>query len=123
VGEGNAAVGQGGQALIAHLLGQIELVLAVAPRPFGMGAADGKVDGDDEFAIANDPEQEPPINAKDRTFELATPPATHEAEVAAVFSKHRLIDDPSPLPTALGRGTLGLSMAPDAQQNLRAQAS
>jgi hypothetical protein len=120
LGQRHAAFGKGRQALIEHVLG-LELVLAFAPRPFGIGAADGKVNRDDQFAIANDHEPQDPINAKDGSLERATPPAAHEAEVAAVFSAHRIVDDPSPLPTALGGGTLGLSMAPDAQENLKAQ--
>ena len=52
---------------------------------------------------------------------MATVPAAHESEGLTVFSEHRIIDNPSPLPTALGRGTLGLGMAPDAQQNLEPQ--
>src|SRR5687767_14444428 len=99
----------------------MELVLAFAPRPFGIRAANGKVDGDDEFAVADDHEQQHSINAPNRALELAAPPAAHESEVVAVFSEHRIVDDPSPLPTALRRGALILRMAPDAQQNLKPQ--
>ena len=109
-GQGDAAPRKGGQPFIDHLLGQMEFVLAFAPRAFGIGAADGKIHRDDEFAIANDHKQEHAINAKDRPLELATVPAAHESEVLAVFSKHGIIDDPSPLPTTLGGGTLGLGM-------------
>lgn len=122
-GQGEAAFGQDRQALIEHVLGQIEFVLAAPPRPFGIGAANSKVNGDDEFAIANDHEQQHPINAKDRALELATPPTAHQSEVMAVFSEHGIIDNPSPLPAALSRGALVLGMTPDAQQNLKAQAS
>jgi hypothetical protein len=66
-------------------LGQIELVLAFAPRPFGIGTSDGKVNRDDEFAIANNHKQQHAINAKDGALELATVPAAHESEVLAIF--------------------------------------
>src|SRR5215468_7841029 len=121
-GQGHTAFGGGGQTLIEQVLGEMELVLAFAPRPFGIGAADGKINRNDEFAIADDHEQQHPIDAKDGAFELTTPPAAHESEVVAIFSKYRIVNDPSPLPTALGRGALVLGMAPYAQQNLKAQA-
>src|SRR6266436_323514 len=36
------------------VLGQGELVVAASPRAFGIGTTDGKVERDDELAIAND---------------------------------------------------------------------
>ena len=52
----HTAVGKGGEAFIEPLLGEMEFVLAFAPRPLGTRAADSKVNRDDEFAIANDHE-------------------------------------------------------------------
>jgi len=40
-----AAFDKRGQALIEHLLGEVEFVLAAPSGAFGIGAADGKVDG------------------------------------------------------------------------------
>ena len=42
--------------------------------------------------------------------------------MSAVFSEDRIIDDPSPLPATLGRGTLVLGMAPKGNEHLKAQA-
>jgi hypothetical protein len=77
-------------------LGELELVLAALSRTFGMGTADGKIHWDDELTIAYDHEQQHAINAGDGMFEWATPPPADEPKVFAVFSKHRIIDDPSP---------------------------
>jgi hypothetical protein len=63
-GQGDAAPRKGGQTLIAHLLSQIEFVLAVAPRPLGIGAANGEVNRNDEFAIADDTSNNTPSMPK-----------------------------------------------------------
>jgi len=73
-------VGQGGQALIEPLLGQVELVWAAPPRTFGMGPTDGKVERDDELAIAHDPEEQDAIDAVHGVFEWAAPPSADESE-------------------------------------------
>ena len=40
----------------------------------------------------------------------------------AVFSKHRIINNPSPLPATLSRGAFVLGMAPDGDEHLQTQA-
>jgi len=103
-------------------VGQAELVLAASPGAFGIGATDGKVDRDDEFAIANDDQEEDPIDTGHGAFELATVPRADEPELFAVFAENGIIDDPSPLPATACGGTFVLGMAPNGDENLQAQA-
>src|SRR5262249_31716117 len=103
------------------LLGELELVLAAPPRPCGMGTANGQVNRDDELASANDHEPQDPIETGDGMFELATPPAADEPEVSAVLAEKRIINAPSPRPTAGGGGTVLLGRAPHGKENLEAQ--
>ena len=97
--------------------------MASPPGAFGIGATDGKVDWDDEFAIANDDQEEHPIDTRHGAFELATVPRADEAELFAVFAENGIIDDPSPLPATLGGGAFILGVAPNGEENLKAQAS
>jgi hypothetical protein len=88
----------------------------------GIGPTDGKVERDDELAIANDDEEEYPIDTGHGTFELATVPGADEPELFAVFTEDRIINDPSPLPATLGGGAFVLGVAPNGKENLKAQA-
>src|SRR5207244_1487484 len=94
----DAAFGKSRQTLIEHVLGQGELVVAAPPRAYRIGATDGKVDWDNEFAIADDDQEEDAIDTGHGAFALATIPGTDEAELFAVFAEDRIINDPSPLP-------------------------
>src|SRR5688572_15218644 len=58
----------------------------------------------------------------DGVFELSTLPSADEPTGFAVFSKHRIIDDPSPLPATLPRSPFVLGMAPDGDAYLQARA-
>ena len=87
-----------------------------------IGPSDGKVERDEEFAIADDDSEEDPIDTGHGAFELATIPGADEAEVCAVFPEDGIIDDPSPLPATSGGGAFALGMAPNGQKNLQAQA-
>jgi len=104
------------------VLGQDELIVAAPPGALGIGATDSKVDRDDEFAIANDDQEEYPIDTGHGAFKLATVPGADEAELFAVFAEDGIIDDPSPLPAALGGGAFVLGMAPNGDEHLKAQA-
>src|SRR6266851_8822213 len=121
-GEVQSALGKSCQALIEHAVGQAELVLAASPGAFGIGATDGKVDRDDKFAIANDDQEEDPIDTGHGAFELATVPRADEPELFAVFSENGIIDDPSPLPATVSGGAFVLGMAPNGDEHLKAQA-
>jgi hypothetical protein len=98
----------------------VEFVLAAPPRAFGIGAPDGKVDGDDELAIANDNSEQDAINAGHGAFVLTAPPPADEPELLTVLSEDGIIDDPSPLPATVGRGAFALSVAPNGDENLQA---
>src|SRR6516165_2325212 len=113
--------GKSRQALIQHVLGQVEFVLAPPSGAFGIGATDGKVKRDDEFAITNDDQQEDPIDTGHSAFELATVPPADEPKLLAVFSENGVIDDPAPLPATVGRGAFALGMMPDGDEYLEAQ--
>ncbi len=121
-GELKSALGKSCQALIEQALGQAELVLAASPGAFGIGATDGKVDRDDQCAIAKDDQEEHPIDTGHSAFELATVPGADEPALPAVFPEDGIIDDPSPLPATAGGGTFVLGMAPHGDENLKAQA-
>jgi hypothetical protein len=49
-------------------------------------------------------------------------PRADEPELRAVFSENRIIDDPSPLPATVGGDAFVLGMAPNGDENLKAQA-
>src|SRR5262245_58378012 len=102
------------------MLGQGELVVAAPPGACGIGATDGKVDWDNEFAIADDDQEEDTIDTGHGAFELATIPGTDEAELFTVFAENGIIEDPSPLPATLGGGAFILGVAPNGKENLQA---
>src|SRR4030095_7981111 len=121
-GEWQSALGKSCQALLEHALGQGELVLTASPGACGGGAAEGKVDRDEQCAIANDDQEEHPIATGHGVFALATVPGADEPELRAVCPEDGVINDPSTLrPTARG-GTLVLGMAPKGDETLKAQA-
>ncbi len=122
-GERDALFGKSRQALIEHVLGQVELVVAASPRAFGIGPTDGKVKRDDELAIANDNQEEDTIDAGHGAFELPAVPRANEPELFTVFAENSIIDDPSPLPATVGGGAFILGMAPNGEEHLKAQAS
>jgi len=88
-----------------------------------MGPTDGKVERDDELAIAHDPEEQDAIDAVHGVFEWAAPPSADESEWSAVLAQDGIIDDPAPLPATLGRRTFPLGVTPNGDENLQAQTS
>jgi len=103
--------------------GQGELVVAASPRAFGIGTTDGKVERDDALAIANDDQEEDTIDAGHGAFELPAVPRADEPELLTVFSENGIINDPSPLPATVGGGAFILSVVPNGEEHLKAQAS
>src|SRR2546422_431087 len=122
-GERYASFGKSRQALIEHILGEVELVVAAPPGAFGIGPTDGKVERDDELAIANDDQEEDTIDAGHGAFKLPAVPRADEPELFTVFAENGIIDDPSPLPATVGGGTFILGVAPNGEEHLKAQAS
>jgi hypothetical protein len=88
-----------------------------------MGPTDGKVEWDDELAIANDDQEEDTIDAGHGAFALPAVPRADEPELFTVFAENGIIDDPSPLLATLGGGAFLLGVAPNGEENLKAQAS
>src|SRR5712691_11465607 len=66
-------------ASIQHALYPVQFVPARRPRTCGVWPTDGKVDGDDQLALANDDDQEDPINTREHPVFLAAPPGAHQA--------------------------------------------
>src|SRR6266571_7839444 len=82
------------------------------PRSFGVRSSHGKVNGHDQLAIANDHEQQHPINAADPALVLPTPPPPHQFEGTTIFAEHRIVDHRSELPAAARRRAHRLGAAP-----------
>src|SRR5262249_31693769 len=110
-------------ASIEHDLEPVQFVPARRPRPYGVWPTNGKVDGDDQFALADDDDEEDPINAGEDPVFLPTPPGTYEAQLLAIFFEYRVIAHPGPLPAAARRGTCGGGIAPQRDQHLQTQAA
>ena len=122
-GSRDASFGKSCQALIEHVLGQGELVVAAAPRACGIGTTDGKVERDDALAIANDDQEEDAIDAGHGAFALAAVPRADAPELLTVCAENGIINDPSPWPATVGGGAFLLGVAPHGEENLTAQAS
>ena len=101
----------------------MQFVAARRPRACGVGPTDGKVDGHDQLALANDHDQEDPINTREHPVFLATPPGAHQAQLLAILFEHRVIGHPGPLPAAARGRTLAGGVAPQRHQHLQTQAS
>jgi hypothetical protein len=104
-----AASAEGCHASIQHDLHPVQFITARRPRPWRVGPPDGKVHGHHQLTIANDHNQENPVNTREYPMFLATPPGTHQAQLITVFFEHRVIADPGPLPAA----ACGLTRAGD----------
>ena len=78
----------------------MQFVPARRPRTCGVGPTNGKVDGNDQLALADDHDQEEPINPREHAVLLPTPPGAHEAQLLAILFEHRVIAHPGPLPAA-----------------------
>src|SRR5438876_8323199 len=72
-------------ASIQHALHPVQFVTARRPRTCRVWPTDGKVDGDDQLALANDDHQEDPINTGEHAVLLPTPPGAHQAQLLAVL--------------------------------------
>jgi hypothetical protein len=101
----------------------VQFVAARSPRARGVRPTDGKVDGDDQLALADHYDQQHPVNAREHPVFLAAPPGAHQAQLLAILFEHRVIAHPGPLPAAARRRTLAGGIAPQRHQHLQAQAS
>src|SRR5205814_3601810 len=69
---------KGCHASIQHALDPVQFVPTWPSRTWRGGTPDGKVHGHHEFALANDHDQEDPINTREHAVLLPTPPGAHE---------------------------------------------
>jgi hypothetical protein len=74
-------------------------------------------------ALADDHDQQHPINAREYPVFLAAPPGAHEAQLLAILFEHGIIAYPGPLPAAARRLTRTGSIVPQWEQQLQTQAS
>ena len=82
-----------------------------------------KSTGTTSLPIADDHDQQDPINTGEHPVFLATPPGAHQAQLLAILFEHRVIADPGPLPAAARGRTCAGGVAPQRDQHLQAQAS
>jgi hypothetical protein len=75
----HAASAKGRQASIQHALYPVQFVPARRPRAGGVGPTDGKVDGDDQLALAKDHNQQDSINTGEHPVFLPTPAGANKA--------------------------------------------
>jgi len=108
------------QAVVEHDLSPIfKLILTSRPGAFEGGPTYGEVDGCDEFTIANNDNQPYAIHAGDHTLVLATVSVSDEFKVLAIFSKHRVILHPGPLPVTSSGLTHRLDVSLKGRQDTR----
>src|SRR4029434_11330532 len=98
-----------------------ELVATACPRRLRVGATHSKVNGHNQFAIANDDQHEHAINTADHAMVLATVPVAHQLKGLTVFAKHGVINDPCPRPATVGSLTHRLDVAPKGAQDILAK--
>jgi hypothetical protein len=121
-GQVHTAPPQRRQALIQHPPRPWQLVPARRPRPTRIGPSNGQVHGDDQATIANDHQQQEPVNAREYACVLATPPPADETQLLSILVKHRVIPAPGPLPATLGGWALVRHMTPERLSHLQSQA-
>src|SRR5437667_5647593 len=90
------------QALVEHHPGPTQFVPARRPRSNRIRPSNGKVHWDDQATIANDHQQQEPVNARQHTLVLAAPPPADHTQLLTILVKDRVIPDPGPLPATLG---------------------
>src|SRR5262252_7920170 len=76
------------QAPVQHALHPTEFVTTRSARTLRIRPTDSKVHGHHEFALANNDHEENPINAREHSVFLATPPGAHEAQLLAVLLEY-----------------------------------
>src|SRR5262249_33540275 len=100
LGQRDTASAKGRHTPIQHALQPAQFVAARRPRAWGVGSTDGKVDGDDQLALADHHDQEDAINTAEHSVSLPTPPSAHESQLRTILFEHRVITHPGPLPAA-----------------------
>ena len=108
---------------VQHELEPVQFVAARRPRAWGGRPTNGKVDGDDQFALAQDDHEEEPVNAREDPMFLPTPPGADESQLLSILFEHGIITHPGPLPAAPRGRTCTSGVAPQRHQHLQAQAS
>jgi hypothetical protein len=121
-GQRHTASAESRHASIQQALYPTEFVTTRSARPLRIRATDGKVDRDDQFAIANDHDQEDAINTGEHPVFLPTPPGANQAQLLTIFFEHRIIGDPGPLPAAARGRTRPGGVTPQRDQHLQTQA-
>src|SRR5437870_49725 len=70
----HAASAESRHASIEHDLHPVQFVAARRPRTCGVWPTDGKVDGDDQLALADHHDKQHTVNTREHPVFLATPP-------------------------------------------------
>ena len=70
---------------VQHELEPVQFVAARRPRAWGGRPTNGKVDGDDQFALAQDDHEEEPVNAREDPMFLPTPPGADSPNCSPYF--------------------------------------
>src|SRR4030095_2314835 len=78
-------------ASIEHALHPTELVTTRSARPLRIRATYGKIHGNDQLPIADDDNQEDPINPREHPVFLPAPPGAHDAQCTSILFEHRVI--------------------------------
>jgi len=122
-GQLKAAPGQRGEGLIEHGLRPLELGVAAPPRSLRVGPSHRKVNGHDQSAIANDHEQQHPINTANHALVLSTVPVAHQFEGTAIFAEDGIVDHRGELPAAARRRAHRLGASPNGADDVLAELS
>ena len=117
------AAAAGHQTHIAQALDHVQCGVAGRSRTLRVGTTHGTSHRDDPRPIANDHDEQHPIDTSAHPFLLATPPCPHQPQLPAVFFEDALIDAPGPLPATQRGGTLVVAMAPQRHQHRVPQAA
>jgi hypothetical protein len=119
-GQFHAAAAECRQASIQHALEPVQFVAARSPRACGVGTPDSKVDGHYQFALADDHDQENPIDTGEHPVFLPTPPGADEAQLLPILFEHGVITHPGPLPAAARGFAFAGGGAPQRHQHVQA---
>src|SRR5262249_30811474 len=105
-GQRHTASAECRHATIHHALHPAQFIAARRSRAGGVGTSNSKVHGDHELALADDDDEEDPINTPEHPVFLPTPPGADETQLLTIFFEHRVIAHPGPLPAAARGRTL-----------------
>src|SRR5262249_50059842 len=101
---------------VQHDLQPGQLVAARSARPCRVRTAHREVHGHDQLPLANDHEQQQPIDPQPDAWFLAAPPHAYQPQLPTGLPEQTVIPHPRPWPPTVGRRAFGLEVPPQPDQ-------